>query len=352
MLTNDVSHINDIRIDRIFLLQRWKRIVTRINASINILNTRHKKQMSRVNVIGFRKNSPAIKDLLLEPDAACPARAKIPSRKNSLPVISTSYPSESLLSEDEVPDAIHITYINDVNILRIHEAICKRFSYEKNMVPIYAGRILKLTRAINVAIGINKKRCLLEERAELHAKINDVMTSRIWNSYISAAKEYLELYSSVMTNKSKGMIHIGKRDESDGDKKNTKIRLKIIDEYVKIASDYISINISRIEILAAACPNCGIQLKNFEIDDDTGVCICPGCNWFRENLAKSSYSRDSGKTNSNGKNDYEDRENFYKAAIRFACMQHKVFHAKLEADLDEYFIAIGIGRAAKSELDH
>jgi len=309
---------------------------------------------SLVKVVKFRKNTSPIhrKDAPLNEEIQTNIQIipeedtnELNNKKNfpNLIIFNLDNSDEDSQSEVDLPDSIHITYKNDINIIRIHEVIRRRFSYEKHMLNNYNDQIKKINIDIKYAVSMNESRRMIKQKSELQGKIKDIISSESWTKYVDRVKNLLIAYTQVSTDKSKGIIIVGKRSETYEDKRKTELRLDIIDLYINIASEYITLNVSRIEKLVAACPICETPFKDFDVDEDAGMCICPKCSWFRENLAKSSYNRDNGKTSSSNKNDYEDRENFYKAALRFACKQVKTFHEKLENDLDEYFIGIGIG---------
>ncbi len=240
-------------------------------------------------------------------------------------------------TDNEIPDTIQITYKNYINILLIHEAIRRKFSCEKGMLETYEKRLENINNLIKITTCINKMRRFEKEKNELMNKIEDIKGSINWKQYIEKSKKYLLAYSEIDTEKHKSVVVIGKKTKSEQDKKDIDIKLNIIDCYIPIASEYININISRIEKLQAECPSCGNSLKNFKHDEEDSICECPKCGWFRENLAKSSFNRESGKTSTSNKNDYNDRDNFYKAAIHFACNQTKNFNENLFNDLDDYF---------------
>jgi hypothetical protein len=246
--------------------------------------------------------------------------------------------AEKFMSANDIPDTIHVTYKNDINILLIHEALQKKFAYEKFMLETYKSEMEEIRSSIEFASSINKQRSLTIEAKEIEDKIEKIESGETWEHYVKLAKKHLENYIDVTFEKKSRFVKIGKRTETEEDK-NKKIEiLKIIENYIKVAKKFITINDSKLEKLVGVCPNCETSFEDFDFDTDTTLCICPNCGWYREQIAKSVYSREGGKTSSNNKNDYEDRENFMKAIQRFCCKQQKNFHPKLEEDLDEYFI--------------
>jgi len=267
----------------------------------------------------------------------------IPSESQSLILLKNkiNFNLDSNSSKTEIPDTIQITYKNDIDITLIHDVIRKRFSHEKYMLPQYQQQVIDLKKLLSIATSINNNKKLTKEINDLNSKINDIQQDESWDNYVSKSKDLLFEYLEVTTDKTKGIVILGKRGETDDDKLKTEARLRIIDSYIAIASNYIILDILRIEKRVGKCPSCGTSFKKFNVDEDEGICICPNCKWFREILAKTTFNRDPGKAYSGMKNDYEDRENFYKAAIRFACKENKKFHINLEYDLDSYLVSHG-----------
>lgn len=252
-------------------------------------------------------------------------------------LINFEYPEAEYDVDNKNPDTINITYKYDVNILLIHEIIRKKFAFERGELKSYENRIRQIERIPIKSLSLNEYKRLEKDKIDLLEKIDNINTGKKWYIYVDTVRSYLESYQKLQGYRSRNVILIGKKVEKEEDRTNIEIRLNIIKNYISLASDYIDINASRIEKNVAACPVCKSDFKDFEVDEDIGVSTCK-CGWYREILAKSSSNKDNGRTSSNNKNDYEDRENFYKTAIRFACKQTKTFHYKLEEDLDEYFI--------------
>lgn len=262
---------------------------------------------------------------------------KSPERK-----IDFSYPEEDYSDINDIPEFIEITYKTDVNILIIHKAIRKLFGCERSRLGEYKRQITEISTALQCDLSRNDARRFIKRRDSLIKKVQDITEETKWLQYIKLAQPFLEKYCTLTLDRPRATVLVGRKGDKSENKGEIEARIAAIEGYIKIASYYLIINVSRIEKLVATCPVCEAEFKDFEVDEDAGICTC-SCGWFRENLAKTSCNKDSGRTSSNSKNDYEDRENFYKAAMRFACKQLKTFHPKLEEDLDEYFIGIGIG---------
>lgn len=295
-----------------------------------------------VSITGFKRSSKeSLPTVRLERNAEVKTTIKVESKVSTPDPIDYSYPEEEQ-DDNYIPETINITYKNDVNIVIIHNAIRERFSIERGKLNEYRQQLHAISDMSGYTLTPNETRTLFKERAVLLAKIDEIKTGSKWEDYVVKAKPLLERYQVLGGQKNRRVVLIGKRVEKEEEKVNNNLRLEIIQAYLPLASNYITINASRIEKLMATCPICNTGFDDFEIDEDMGTCTCTNCGWYRDNLAKISCNKDSTRTSSNNKNDYEDRENFYKTAIRFACKQSKTFHVKLEEDLDEHFSRNGI----------
>jgi len=295
-----------------------------------------------INVVKFKTSNKKNEEKIIQsvelitPEENLSPNSQKQIDSNIIPCFELDIDSD--LVEDDIADTIQISYKNNINILLIHESIRQKFSYENSMLNTYESQIKKLDILIKNTSNINDMRKNTKDKEVLEMKIKNLKS---WNIYVEKVKKLLLDYVEINFEKTKNAIIIGKKVENEEEKIKIQTRLTIIDKYITIAGEYICLNISKIEKIIPECPICSTSFKDFKNDEDDAICICPICGWFRENLCKNSFTRESGKINLNIKNDYEDEQNFFKAAIRFACNQTKKFHDNLENDLDEYFINKG-----------
>lgn len=266
----------------------------------------------------------------------------IVEKKEPKSEIDYSYPqAETYTEENQNPETIKITYKTNVNIILIHKAIRKKFGFERTKLGEYEQKITEIDNLNNIKLCINDLRYYEKYRKELLSKIDDINNGFSWLAYVEEAKPYLEEYQNLFAHNNKTITIAGKREENKEEKFNSELRINLIKEYTEIAAKYINIIIHRVVKTKMTCPVCDAPFSDFDIDEDMGVCYCLSCGWYKQNISKET-SRGDNRAIPSGKNDYEDRENFLKAIIRFSCKQSKSFHASLEDDLDEYFKSIGI----------
>lgn len=252
--------------------------------------------------------------------------------------LDMSYPKPYDFGEENNPDTISITYKNDLNIMIIHDTIRKKFSNSRSKLNQHKKDIERLTKSLQFSTSINDSRCIMEEIKELENLTLKINTGSDWEDYKNDAEQYLIAYIYISDKKTSNVISVGKKVKTCVDIEIQERRLNIIDEYIKIAKKYININSSKIIKLQVNCPICGMVFKDVNDGQDNGLFTCQICGWYRENLAKSVFSKEGGKTSAGSKNDYNDRENFTKAVIRYSCKQSKNFNENLFQDLDEYFV--------------
>lgn len=260
-------------------------------------------------------------------------------KKDSNSGIDYSYPESEIYSEEnQNPEVIKIVYKSNVNIILIHETIRKKFGFEKSRLDEYKEQINYIDNIgkNDIKLSINDLKYFSKKKKFLETKIDRIISGSEWELYVEEAKPFLEDYYVLFSHKNKSIVIAGKREENEEDKET---RINLIEGYIGIASKYIEIIIIRTEKCNIVCPICETNSSEFDIDEDSGICSCLKCGWFRENISKNFSSKEICSTS---KNDYEDRENFYKTIIRFSCKQTKTFHEKLEEDLDEYFSKNGI----------
>lgn len=238
------------------------------------------------------------------------------------------------------PDFVKGSYTTDLNINKIHEAIISRFNYFKELIPSMRNRAEYLLDNIEENVkSINEIRTMKEDLEEINKKINDYTNNFSLNVYLKESQDLINEYNKVASNRSKGVIIFKKSKEVE----NPEIiehRLKIIQEYLEVAKNYINLEITHKVNIKVLCPGCSTNLTENVIDDYTGLCICPNCGYERESISHNSNYKDPQRINSNSRNNYDDCENFRKALLRFQGKQAHRPPEKLYNQLDEYFTKI------------
>ena len=108
----------------------------------------------------------------------------------------------------------------------------------------------------------------------------------------------------------------------------------LINDYLKIAQDFIHLDIIKDTSISFKCKGCETDLEDL-IENDEGFFICPQCNCINSCLKPNKYSRDFDLSNSNYD---EDINNFVKVLDKFEGKNNIEVHAQLYNELDNYFI--------------
>lgn len=257
---------------------------------------------------------------------------------------------------EEIPTCISGTFVSDLNILRIDELIVTKLIAEERIRPMQIENELvdildKLNQNNNIVTtaDLTRRRELLIK--ELQAQQQAVKRVEYSNRALPLLTAYYDM--GVLT---KEVDFLSTEIEPAVAVKDKK-RLKVIQDYLEIAGDYISININIERTSNSNCQVCGADMREILPDPD-GSYHC-GCGFEIVVVGKSSAFLDNLKmtnTPSNSKplqaKDYKDRDNFWKALTAFQCRQVNKLPTtgqnggtpgdKMFKDLDKYFASYGM----------
>ena len=240
------------------------------------------------------------------------------------------------------PDRVVAKYSEDLNIIKIHEAIMTRFAYEEAEIPGLQARLHPAHGEIDQpglhsGMTVNERREYLQNVESMTSRLRDLQNRTALTNYLDTSLSILKAYKLVSSDASKGIVSIrklGQKPEVDPERISN--RLNIIQQYLEVARDYISLDVVQINQIKARCPGCGIDFSQVVIDEESGLCICD-CGVERENLSQHSLYKDSTRVNIGNRNNYEDWENFEKALIRYQGRQQNKPPQKLYDQLDAYY---------------
>ncbi len=246
---------------------------------------------------------------------------------------------------DSPPDLIKGSYTNDLNIIKIHDAICFRYEYFHKAIGIIQEHIIELTKELNKGnLSCNEKKSLETDINNLKKGMYDYENNISYNKYLSETELILEEYNKVASNKSKGVVIFRNIKETE-DETIVHKRVKIIQEYLNVSKKHIRLEIIHKSLPKVLCPICKLDFSKAQIEEDFGLHTCPKCGYERESICHVSTYRDIEKINPGSRNNYDDCENFRKALQRFQGKQSHQPPQKLYEQLDEYFFRLGKGSA-------
>ncbi len=269
-----------------------------------------------------------------------------------------------LANKESPPDLVTATYTDDLNILKIHEAIAARFGSLRGQIPNMRGQILALHKKLEFKHwSMIERKDLVANIKALETEIATLECGTRWIAYITAAKPILEAYVPLISDDVRGIVNIkaggsGKSRSLAGTDTETKDqvssslqelitkRIDLIQQYLAVAGPYITLDISWQGVVASKCPGCDRPFTDLHVDDAEGLHSCE-CGYERENLAKGPSFKDALRVNVGGRNEYEDRETFDRALSRIEGTYPDKIPDLLYSQLDAYFTFKGFYTGAQ-----
>ena len=235
------------------------------------------------------------------------------------------------------------TYGNDINIIEIDRIVIDKIKSEED------DKMSKLKSTLDIELGkIKKPQNRIERRNSIkliklyREQMDEIKACIRLNNYTQESKPLLEDYRKIGVKLE--VVAFGKesvKPEIGEMTEEQEYRIMIIERYLEIVRKYVEINIFK--KCYSMCNNCKADISLSSVND-AGMLECSVCGVESVTLAKSvSPDEESVTVNINVSNlkDYEDRENFYKAMVKYQGKQPNKFPSNLYDMLDEYFSSIG-----------
>lgn len=215
--------------------------------------------------------------------------------------------------EEDPPDAIRGSWTSDLNILDIDEVIKFRLKSRKTEAEFILTQLEQ------------------GENAELRKKYN--LLNGEYERYIQESSKLLEYYSKIKNSLKDGA-------DPEDEERLIKLRISMIDKYLTVARNYITIDIVKKVYINNKC-KCGMEKEKRPLVDASDVgYICPGCSLVTENLIHTSYFKDnSGTVHDEGGRD--DASNFEKAINSMEGHPKIKFPKNFFSDIDELAVKKG-----------
>lgn len=249
------------------------------------------------------------------------------------------------------------TYREDYNILDLHAKIQRKLAWERvTLCPDLDRKITRETYLMAQGQTVVEAETSKHRLAEWKKMRDEIGSGQKLQTYLNLTRPYIQEYKKIgplvktidfgepsqdnhsnhkhqtinLSNQSNQGLQSTEKDEN----KEDEYRLKIIEEYLKIASNYYDLDIIR-EIDSVARCVCGAEYEESEADlSGLQTCVC-GC--LKEIMIKTPFYKDGSRVNNPSSNNYEDEANFYKAFLRFQGKQPIKLPEDLFTNLDDYF---------------
>jgi len=257
---------------------------------------------------------------------------------------------ETIIIHD-LPDKIEGTYKDDYNILYIDDIIRKKLKQEKytllDKLKIQYKNEESKNKTPQTYIVRENTLLSMEKIQEEIRQIENGEKLIVYNNkvkeLIAAYKKYNGLIKTVVFNANK---HDEDDDEEvildDVTKEKFQERHILIEQYLEIASKYISINLIKINNpIGDICQGCGTSLAKIIANED-GMIRCPNLDCQTEHdIAVMHKLCKDGTRITVGNNNDDSIDNFLRAFVRYQGLQPERPPEIIYSKLDEYFTNLG-----------
>lgn len=253
---------------------------------------------------------------------------------------------EQVIIED-IPDSIEATYQDDYNILYVDDLIRKKLNQEKHT------RLNDLKNQYKVLEEASTQRQTyivraktMETMKEIQAEIGKIESGEKIKTYDDGVREIIAEYRKNAAMIKSVILETKDKDEEDevvatvkqNDDKRLKARAHLIDSYLAIAGNYMTLNIVKINNYPTdICNGCGMSLANI-LPNDEGTIRCPNfdCQTEHDDIILHKLASDGSRINITTYSK-ESIENFMKAFIRYQGLQTDRPPDSIYVKLDNYF---------------
>lgn len=220
--------------------------------------------------------------------------------------------------------------MNDVNILIIDAEIKKNFEKEHKNIDFYNNKLKDINNVLsNKDLPIHTVNTLMKDKSIINEKIDEINNSTLYNFYVSETLELIESYKKIL----KTPIKINFMSSNNY---NNKDKEKIINDYLRIASKYSTIEHNKSpKKRKIVCLSCGNK-KDFDIIDGNTY-ICGKC-YVRQIVVKhtSSYN-DINRINITSKYMYDPKIHFRDCIKQYQGKQNCTINEQVYKDLEDEF---------------
>jgi len=248
------------------------------------------------------------------------------------------------LSEKKVSNVgarIKGSYSTDLDILRIHLVLRDLFSFyyqnrkeNEKKIEEYNSKIEE-TFTTNGHCPSSEKITLINHRDRL-LNLTTKYSQKSWEKYIQTSRNIITEYIRLSPIKNKKIIVIGGRnnikksaEEISLREKEEEQRLALIRRFLRLASEYIEIDIVFEPCFRVGCNDCNQGMEEMTIDEESGIYVCLCGKAFGNVYSTEMPHFDPERIEPPNRVSYDDKTNF----IRRLKAYHGVQARKLPPDL-------------------
>lgn len=302
----------------------------RINENSKIKSTTLRKRVETDEQFLLQNNDGLLEDNFGELDLV-DARKYMPRSNNN---------NDNDIILEDIPTKISGTYNEDYNIIYVDEIIRKKLRQEKfNYLQGLKMRYKSLeTVSMQPQTYVMRERTL-ESMKKLSNEIGQIESGEKLQIYESKVKDILIEYRKFNGRVKTIVFDIDDEEKYEELDDDLRYRVSLIDQYLEIASEYIQIDIIRVNNRPAdICNGCGISLAKVATNEE-GTIRCPNfdCQTEHNVIILAKLAKDGSRINTNNTNDDESIDNFLRAFTRYQGLQPDRPDDSLYDDLDAYF---------------
>jgi len=242
---------------------------------------------------------------------------------------------------NDIPDSITGVYNLDYNISHVDDIIRKKLQQEKfTLLNVLKSKYKLLEESSKRPQTYLIRENTLDSMKKIAEEIEQIETGEKIKIYNQKVKDILNEY-----HKYDGIVKtiiFDVKDKNDNFDLNddTRKRISLIDKYLEIAGDYISMDIIRIDnIQSDLCNGCGKSIsKVAPTPEGTIRCPDPDCQTEHNAIIMAKSAKDGSRINMNNNTEDESIDNFLRAFIRYQGLQQDKPNISLYKELDDYFL--------------
>lgn len=293
----------------------------RVNVKHEVFETKKTSNMQVFNTVKKNDAHPVSKSLQHVFELTGRTREKQVNKENEEAMVNI------IINED---------YQYDLNILQIHNKMCKWFNWlNVSHIETLKNKLAEYEEMLKQPQTVIQRKHTYYQIEKCKEEIYVLENKVKYKEYCEISKPFIEAYKNlgtlVPTISFTKKINV--ENPVEDDEKQHK-RHQIISNYLEIVRRYIPVDVIHEIKNSNKCQNCKASLEN-AVEDTCGNITCPNCS-NEEITIKKMQVYTENKT-SNTRNNYEDRENFKKAIQRFQGIQNNKPPDSLYKQLDEYF---------------
>jgi hypothetical protein len=242
---------------------------------------------------------------------------------------------------EDIPNKISGTYHLDYNIVYIDEIIRKKLRQEKftHLHGLKSKYKSLETLSCQPQTYVMREKTL-ESMKKLNNEIAQIESGEKLRIYDSRVKEIISDYRKYNGRVKTIIFDVEEEEHYEEIDDGLRHRIFLIDTYLSIASEYITIDITRINNRPAdLCNGCGMSLAKVATSEEGTIrCPNPDCQTEHNVIILAKLAKDSCRINTNNSTDDESIDNFLRAFIRYQGLQSDQPDESLYDELDDYFI--------------